>query len=119
MYKKKANLPHVGDLFRGTVVNAYVVRVNSDLTEGRGVTVNHSYHLGYADAVEAARGADVMGSNGDVEDLFCVKTESGDVFELKPLAIALSPYKEKALREAALAKLTEEERELLGLREGS
>ena len=44
----------------------YVVTHNSDLTEGRGREVDHSFWTDLDEAVEAAQGIDVMGTNGTV-----------------------------------------------------
>ena len=44
----------------------YVVTRNSDLSEGRGHNVNESYWDNLDEAVEAARGINVQGSDGSV-----------------------------------------------------
>lgn len=44
----------------------FVATHNSDLTEGRGRLVDHSFYDQLTEAVTAARGIDVQGSNGTV-----------------------------------------------------
>lgn len=49
-------------------ISVYVVRVNSDLTEGRGRQVIKAVCAIRSTAVRLARGADVQGSNGQVTE---------------------------------------------------
>lgn len=49
-------------------ISVYVVRVNSDLTEGRGRQVIKAVCAIRSTAVRLARGADVQGSNGQVSE---------------------------------------------------
>ena len=49
-------------------ISVYVVRVNSDLTEGKGRQVIKAVCAIRSTAVRLARGADVQGSNGQVTE---------------------------------------------------
>lgn len=49
-------------------ISVYVVRVNSDLTEGKGSLVVKAVCAARSTAVRLARGADVQGSNGQVTE---------------------------------------------------
>lgn len=46
--------------------DVFVVTRNSDLTEGRGRSVDHGFYDDLDEAVEAAKGIDVQGSDGTV-----------------------------------------------------
>lgn len=81
---------------------------NSDLTEGKGYDILIGYFLKQEDAQRAAHKAGVMGADGTVkqEQLRVVVFENFGEYENERKADA---------RKRALAKLTQEERILLGL----
>ncbi len=83
----------------------YLAQRNSDLTEGRGRSVNIAAFSSKADATRAARGWGVMGvGDGDVKTLevFSTFDEYGN-------------EQDEKVRRQALAKLTPEEQRSLGL----
>jgi len=83
----------------------YAALRNADDIEGRGPMVAIGYFIRKEDAVHAAKGRGVMGvGDGEVEEI--------KVFETRTEWDALS---EDGLRKSALAKLTYEEKRVLGL----
>lgn len=103
----------------------YAVVGNTDNIEGRGAPVTLGYRSTAMEARFLAKGKGPMGSDADVEEVLCLcvctpdmgsrlgeemrprfVVEVAHVFDLKP---------EPTVRERALAKLTREEREALGL----
>lgn len=94
------------DPFGGTIVDLFVVRVNTDPNEGRGADYDHSYYLKREDAIEAAKGRDVMGTDGKVEKRIAVQCADGSVFSIKGVEISLGPFEARRRRQAALAVLT-------------
>lgn len=89
-------------------VDVYKATINSDSTEGRGYEVLVGYFTREEDARKAVKGQDTMGSDGRVTlmDLSVEVYESYKEYENK---------KAKDLKARALAKLTPQERVLLGL----
>lgn len=109
----------VGLVRRGIVQSqpVYKVVTNSDLIEGRGVRVVTGIFSSHGQAVLAAKGAGVMGTDAEVVmerlDVF-EHTMTGERFVLgeRVLAEFVNPQE---IKKRALAKLTDEEKEALGL----
>jgi hypothetical protein len=104
MAKKKFSK---GDKLAAEVVTVYVATCNEDGTEGRGATIDHSYHLTKHAALIATAGIGVMGSDGDLEERLALKLEDGR-FALLPDIFQISDNveKEAELRKEALKKLS-------------
>ncbi len=67
----------VGEKISGTIVPLYVATKNSDSTEGRGKTIDHSYHLTETGAIIACEGIGVSGTSGNVVKRIALKLEDG------------------------------------------
>lgn len=90
------------------VVDVYKATINSDSTEGRGYEVLVGYFTNEEDARKAVKGQDTMGSDGRVTLMdLCV-----EVYETYK---EYQDGKKRDLKARALAKLTPQERVLLGL----
>ena len=63
----KLGIPYVNPI--KPEVRMFVTARNSDLTEGRGSTVFKEYFDDVHEAVEAAKGIDVMGTDGEVYEV--------------------------------------------------
>ena len=116
---KESQVLSEGDSISGQIVVIYATTRNQDLTEGKGRTIDHSYHLTERVARIATSGIDVMGSDGKVEPRLALNLSDGR-FALSPVLITISedPEAEAKLREQALKKLSSAERAaLLGGRE--
>lgn len=89
-------------------VFVYGVYVNGDSVEGRGPMIRIAYFDNHQEAVECAKGKGVMGvGDGDVRHEHLVIYETFKEFELCD--------KEVQTKKQALAKLTDEEKRVLGL----
>lgn len=89
-------------------IRGFEVLTNSDTTEGRGIPVHVAYTFDEQTANEIAKGRGVMGTMADVKPIdktICILDSFDEFEELQNV--------EK--REKALAKLTDEEKQLLGL----
>lgn len=89
-------------------IEGFEVLTNSDLTEGRGHRVHVCYTSTRALAEEIAKGKGVMGTDADVVPM----SKTIKVFDTMD---EWNNNTKEAIREKALAKLTKEEREALGL----
>lgn len=98
-----------GDMRRHIYRNVWESYTNSDLTEGRGAHVHIGYFLSKKDAERAGVGQGVMGTDARVRQVGEVSLIVYETFD-EFLAI-----QKEEKRQQALAKLTQEERELLGL----
>jgi hypothetical protein len=107
------NAPH-GRIIKMTV---YRVMSNYDLTEGRGRQYVAGVYGSHAEATRAAKGAYVMGSDCPVEPIEAnvVKVDD-DTYYLLGSQIVMKHIDPRELRAAALAKLTDEDKEILGLK---
>jgi len=96
-----------------TTKNLFVVKTNSDTCEGRGSTVILGYFTDRGKAKSVARGRGVFGSDADVvlEAHRTVFTERGIFL----LGEQINCDVVEDVRERALAKLTKEEKDALGL----
>lgn len=110
----------LGDQVVGTVVQIYAATCNEDKNEGRGATIDNSYHTSQRSALIASRCIDVMGSDGGVDKRLAIKLTDGRHFLLKndnqPIELTDDQREVEAaaeLRTSALAKLTEAERAAL------
>ena len=95
----------------------YRVISNSDLNEGRGVHITVGIYTTHNEAYKAAKGAGVMGSNAEVSSetsLVFRDDLTGELFLLGD-QILTEHVDINKIRERALAKLTAEEKEALGL----
>lgn len=117
-----------GDVVSGEMVFIYAATRNSDLNEGRGPTIDESYHLKRHAAIIACAGIDVMGSNGQVAERLALKLIDGryfllanmkDPFEVAdPIVVSTNVQEVQAmtdLKVKALGKLSPPERAALGL----
>lgn len=103
-----------GEQITGEVVGIWTATCNEDSMEGRGKTVDNSYHYTKHDALIATKGIGVMGGDGEVRPRKAVKLSDGRYF-LAPKMIVITKDPEAAakLREQALAKLSPAERAAL------
>lgn len=81
-------------------MKAFVVWINTDLTEGRGMQVPVAVCRTEATALRLAHGADVQGSNGTVHETILLK-EKGDWYG--PVRI-IEPNSADEITERALAR---------------
>ena len=103
-----------GETISGTVVIIYAAVTNTDLTEGRGQRVDHSYYRNRRDATIGASGIGVMGSQGNVEPRTALRITDNQYLLLSdPVKVSENPKKVAELRKQAFAKLTEAERAAL------
>ncbi len=98
----------------------YEVSANTDLTEGRGPTRAIGWFFKREDAVTYANGRGVMGTPAHVEDgktckVVCMYGDYGNEFHLLGRKIIESYDPDKEIRINALAKLSAEEKRVLGL----
>ncbi len=111
-----------GDKISGLVVDIYATTRNEDTAEGKGRTIDHSYHINYRAALIACKGIDVMGSDGEVDKKLALKTDDGRYFLFhnndKPIVVVDSREEVRAaatLKEEVLKKLSSAEKAALGL----
>lgn len=96
----------------------YYVVSNTDTTEGRGASVVIGRYIDNNEAINAAKGKGVFGTDAKVESSFHPMIRVGKKLYL--LGAEVTPLtteeeKRQALREQALSKLSEEEKEALGV----
>lgn len=105
-------------------LSIYEVITNSDLTEGRGARVSLGYFLQKSDACEKAKGAGVFGCDAEVSPAFkwClsysvwIKTDRvRQMVCVLGEEVMLEYTDPNVLRKRALAKLSAEDLEILGL----
>jgi len=89
-------------------INGYEVITNSDLTEGRGRSVHVAYTTNDFTAKQIAKGKGVMGTDAEVRAI----NKTIRVYETHSEYLG---SKQEEIRKKALAKLTKEEKILLGL----
>ncbi len=101
------------------VINAFSITSNSDMTEGRGFTIIHGYCRNKADALAIVNDKRFYGKFGTMG---CAPYDNGK-FDVGEVAIRIFEsaadffnYDKDALKKQALAKLTPEERDALGLK---
>ncbi|HRH25385.1 MAG TPA: hypothetical protein PLD99_00330 [Parcubacteria group bacterium] len=109
-----------GDVVSGKMIIIFATTRNTDLTEGRGTTIDHSYHLSARDAEVGAHGIDVMGSDGGIREVLALQEDqSGRVYlfanNASPVTIKENSEMVANLRKRALSKLSSSERAALGL----
>jgi hypothetical protein len=100
------------------LLKIYVGVIESDGLGSQG-SRDHSYHSTYSAALNAVKGASSWGSDGTVREALAVRDDTvpGETY-LVSKTIDLDGEEEKAkkaLQEQALAKLSPEEREALGV----
>lgn len=103
---------------QGKIVRIFVTRRNEELNEGRGKIIDDSYFTDRNNAIIGAKGIDVMGTDGHVEERLVFKNSNGKYYllNLTPLRInPLTAVQKEALRKQALEKLTPAERIALGV----
>jgi len=106
-------------------VTLYEVITNEDLCGGRGRSVSLGWYLHRFDAIERARGAGVFGSDAEVKSSeqwvmryrACSPNGSREVIHIIGTEVSVTYVDPKVSRTRALAKLTPEEREVLGLKD--
>jgi len=98
----------------GEIFTAFKVTASADKNEGRfgGIETVGVFFTSEA-AERAAKGQDVMGTDGKVESVQAIMGENGNAYEVGRV---LRMVPDAELREQALAKLTDEEKRVLGLR---
>lgn len=98
-------------------VTLYKVTANTDTTEGRGSTYVIGWFVDAGVAKKAAKGKGVMGTDSPVDPVACsvIRTDDGSVF-LVGDEVQITYEDPKEVRERALAKLTPEERNALGIK---
>lgn len=111
------NVPNSADLGYIFPVTLWRVMTNSDLTEGRGSQRTLGWFADPNVAAKAARGNYVMGSDCPVEQVVMniIKTQAGKVFLLGE-EVQIQYEDPREIRARAIAKLTPEERQVLGIK---
>lgn len=100
----------VGDRLEAEVITIYVATHNSDGTEGKGYTVDHSYHLTRHMATVATSGIGPMGTDGEIiERLAIVLSDARFALLPKLIEISENTEKEAELRKKAMSKLSQAE----------
>lgn len=113
---RKRSFFTVGEQITGRVVMIHAATTNTELNEGRGQQIDHSYYRSKDDAVMGAQGIGVMGSAGGVEPRLALSLEDGSYLILAdPVKISENPKMVEELRRTGLAKLTPGERAALHL----
>ena len=106
----------LANVTRPTVGQVYVAVGNSDTSEGRGAsTVVVAVCLTHAGATSAGKGRYVQGSDCPVEAQQALFMPGGSVYLLERAHRLTPDSPEVRMRQAALAKLTAEDRRILGL----
>lgn len=93
------------------MIEIYIVKLNADLTEGRGPMV---FHSAWEDKIEAEKVADY------IDPYFKPGQRRSGLSSVEPAILheSFDEYKnngDKKIKERALAKLTDYEKKLLGL----
>ena len=103
------------ELEPGSFFEAYGVFSNTDMMEGKGSEVL-LFVCGTMDtAREKAIGQGVNGTDADIKLVDMVKTRSGDFYPVVGNSRTIHLISEETIRKNALAKLTPEERKVLGV----
>lgn len=112
---RKEGIFKEGQQLSGTVIVIYAAVANKDDIEGRGQTVDQSYHRTQHDALLGASGIGVMGGDGEVRPRFALQLLDGTVVLLPEFVVRFSDGSEKAarLRRKALDKLSPAEKAAL------
>ncbi len=104
------------------VVEIFAAVTNSELNEGRGHDVDHSYHTTQLGALAAAEGIGVMGNDGEVETRLVLTyidpsgTHHHFLFNDTPVKVEeLDTKKIAALKSRAVEQLSPAQRAALGL----
>ena len=97
-----------GQEIKGVVKIIWAAVTNTDLNEGRGSSVDYSYHLTETDAKVGASHIGVMGSDGDVQERVVLQISDTEYILLPKDTVTIKETAEEAakLRESALKKLT-------------
>lgn len=100
-----------------TTKTVYKVMSNTDLEEGRGKPYVLAMYLDYEEAAKHAKGNYVMGSDCPIRNETLDVVQNGDdpTFYVLGPKIETKYHNPRLLRAQALAKLTEEEKKVLGL----
>jgi hypothetical protein len=109
--------PHPKRLLQGAIYTVWSAKEDTDKTEGRGPQTLIGYFHDQRDAETASIGKGVMGWPGGVQSLDIFSIDGGKTGYPITLgeAISIMPGGFTDRREAALAKLTDEDRRILGL----
>lgn len=103
----------------GDVFNIFVVHEERDKTEGRGGSFVVGHFHARADAEEAAQNKGVFGNDGRIEETQLLSMDGGKTgyaFRLDSDVVQCVMPGHKELKARAMAKLSIEEQEALGLR---
>lgn len=102
-----------------TVVELWAAVSNTDTNEGRGKSIDVSYHLNQDDAALGAVGIGVQGTDGSVTKRLALRinNESYLLITGNPVSITSVDQKWSELRQSGRAKLTPAERIALGIEE--
>lgn len=98
-----------------TKMTLFEVTTNTDSTEGRGHEIHYGWYLTRAEAKRAGRGRYVMGTDCPIRQQTIEVVTIGDRMFVLGDEIDLKSEPPEEVKARALAKLTEEEREALGL----
>jgi len=90
-------------------IKGYEILINSDSVEGRGHMITYAYASNLSTANEIAKGKDTMGSDGTVRPI----NKTIEIFDTHQEFL---DSKKEDKRQAALNKLTSEDKEILGLK---
>ena len=82
MATKKKGTGLIGKTGEATVIEIFAAMSNTDLNEGKGNTIDLTYHPNVRQATVAAIGIGVFGSNGNVEPRKAVRFSDGRMFLL-------------------------------------
>lgn len=109
--------PHPKRLLQGAVYTVWSAKEDTDKTEGRGPQTLIGYFHDKRDAETASVGKGVMGWQGSVQSLDIFSVDGGKTGYPITLGEAISVMDRGFTdrRAAALSKLTEEDRRILGL----
>ncbi len=97
-------------------IPVYEATTNSDSDEGRGSTVTLGWFLTLEDAQKCAKGKGVWGADGRVVTHHKEVALCGEKVFLLGSEVQKTYQDPKKIRDQALSKLTEEEKEALGLK---
>lgn len=109
------------EIISGELVTIYEGRGKKDTDEGRGGTRNVGWYLTEAEAIVGVKGAGIWGQPGTVRTRDVLKRicqdgriEYYDLYFIEIKSVDVEKAEEEA-RKAALAKLTDSEKKVLGL----
>jgi hypothetical protein len=97
----------------GEFVTIYEGRGQGDSDHGNAPWFTVGWYLTEAEATEAVRTSGGWGTPGDVRTASAIKTAEGDYYKIS--AIDITALSLKKARERALAKLSDEDKKVLGL----